>query len=97
MSKVSGNVPVQILSKKIGGNAEIVAKMYSKNRPLEMRSSTGVHDRVIFIDQRGWVIGQSIKDAANNKPTYLVELNEPMLTASKDAHTRIWAAATVVV
>ena len=55
-----------------------------------------MHDRVLFVDQRGWVIGQSIKDAAAKKPTYLIELNEPSLTADGEIHNRIWAAARIV-
>jgi len=97
VSKVSGSAAVRILSNKIGTNVETVARMYAKNRPLEMRSSADVHDRAIFLDQRGWVIGQSIKDAARKKPTYMIELNEPSLTAARDVHNRIWAAATVVI
>ncbi len=55
-----------------------------------------MHDRMLFIDQRGWVIGQSIKDAARKKPTYLIELEEPSLSTERDIHNRIWAAATIV-
>lgn len=97
VSKVSDGVTVHILSNKIGVNVEIVARMYAKNRSLALRSSSDIHDRTVFLDERGWVIGQSIKDAAKKKPTYLIELDEPLLTASKDAYYRIWAAATVVI
>ena len=97
VSKVSSSATVRILSNKIGPNSQTVARMYAKNRPLEMRSSADVHDRTIFIDERGWVIGQSIKDAARKKPTYLIELNEPLLAAARDVHQRIWIAATVIV
>jgi hypothetical protein len=71
--------------------------MYAKSRPLELRSSPDVHDREVFLDQRGWVIGQSIKDAARRKPTYLIELDEPLLSTARDIYNRIWAAATVVI
>jgi len=97
VGKVASSASVRILSNKIGANVETVARMYAKNRSLEMRSSTHVHDRAIFLDHRGWVIGQSIKDAARKKPTYMIELSEPTLTASKDVHSRIWAAAIVVI
>ena len=52
---------------------------------------------MVFLDQRGWVIGQSIKDAAKTKPTYLIELNEPSLTASRDAHEKIWKDAKSII
>jgi hypothetical protein len=97
VDKVPPSATVRVLSNKIGTNVETVAKMYAKSRPLELRSSANAHDRMIFIDQRGWVVGQSIKDAAQKKPTYLVELNEPSLGALRDAHNQIWTAATVVV
>ena len=97
VDKVPANATVRVLSNKIGANVETVAKMYAKSRPLELRSSADAHDRMIFIDQRGWVIGQSIKDAARKKPTYLVELNGLAVGALRDAHNRIWVAATVVV
>lgn len=96
VAKVPASVTVRILSNNVGANVETVAKMYARSRPLELRSGAGVHDRMLFIDQRGWVSGQSIKDAAGKKPTYLIELDEPLLNAARDIHDRIWAAATVI-
>jgi hypothetical protein len=75
----SAGTPVRILSNNIGANVVTVARMYAKNKPLELRSSQNIHDRVMFLDRRGWVSGQSIKDAARKKPTYLIELDEPLL------------------
>lgn len=97
VSKVPDNATVRILSNRIGSNVETVARMYAKSRSLELRSSADIHDRHVFLDHRGWIIGQSIKDAARKKPTYMIELNEPSLTASRDAHNRIWMAATAVI
>ncbi len=48
-----------------------------------------------FADDRCWVIGQSIKDAAKKKPTYIVEHPSPILM--KGIYDPLWAAATVVV
>jgi hypothetical protein len=96
VAKVPAIAPVRILTNKIRTNVETVAKMYAKSRPLELRSSSEVHDRTVFLDQRGWVIGQSIKDAARKKPTYLIELDEPLLTVARDIYNRIWAAAKIV-
>ena len=76
---------------------EAVAKRYAKSRHLELRSSEGFHDRMVFLNQRGWVIGQSVKDAAKKKPTYLIELTEPLLTAAREAHDKIWEAAKPII
>jgi hypothetical protein len=97
VGKVPDGAAVHILTNKIGANVETVARMYAKIRPLELRSSADIHDRALFVDQHGWVIGQSIKDAAKKKPTYIIELDEPSLTASRKAYSRIWAVAAVVI
>jgi hypothetical protein len=97
VDKVPAPAKVRVLSNKIGANVEAVARMYAKNRPLELRSSPAIHDRAIFFDDRGCIIGQSIKDAAGKKPTYLIELDEPALTAIRASHDAIWSAAKVVV
>jgi hypothetical protein len=97
VDKVPNGATVRILSKNISANVETVAKMYATTKSLELRSSADVHDRAIFVDQRGWVIGQSIKDAVRKKPTYLIELDVPLLNAARDAYTRIWTAATIVI
>lgn len=97
VSKISPVTTVRILSNRIGANVETVTRKYSTNRSIQLRSSPDIHDRVVFLDLRGWVIGQSIKDAAKKKPTYMVELNEPSLTSARNAHATIWAAAAVIV
>jgi hypothetical protein len=97
VSKVQSGAKVRLLSNRIGANVDAVARMYARTMPLELRSSKDIHDRLIFLDQRGWVVGQSIKDAARKKPTYLIELSEPSLSAARHAHGQIWAAATVII
>ena len=70
VSKVPDSATVRILSEKLGPNVEVVAGKYAKSRQLKLRSSNRIHDRMLFLDQRGWVIGQSIKDAAKkSRPT----------------------------
>lgn len=97
VAKVPHSAMARILSNRIGPNVETVARMYASKRPLELRSSAAGHDRAVFLDQRGWVIGQSIKDAARKKPTYMIELEEPLLNAARDIYNTIWAAAAVVI
>ena len=97
VDKIPDDTTVCILSNKIGPNVEAVAKRYAKSRQLELRSSEGFHDRMVFLNQRGWVIGQSVKDAAQKKPTYLIELTEPLLTAAREAHDKIWEEAKPII
>ena len=97
VQKVPDRVAVRILSRKVDNNVATVARMYAAGKPLKLRSSGDVHDRAVFIDQRGWVIGQSIKDAARTKPTHMIELQGQALTTSRNIHDQIWDAAAVVI
>src|SRR5215471_11870944 len=54
VSKIPDGTPVRILSNNVGGNVETVARKYANGRRLELRSSGNIHDRAIFLDQRGW-------------------------------------------
>lgn len=73
MSNVPPSVAVRVLTNQISEPLRAVAEKYAKSARLELRSSKDAHDRVVFADDRCWVIGQSIKDAARKKPTYIVE------------------------
>jgi hypothetical protein len=97
VQKVPDRVTVRILSNKIDNNVATVAKMYAAGKSLKLRSSRDVHDRAVFVDQRGWLIGQSIKDAARTKPAHMIELEGQTLTTSRNIHDDIWNAAAVVI
>ena len=60
-----------------------------------MRSSAEIHDRMVFVDNRAWVTGQSMKDAAKSKPTYIVELNDP--SPFKSTYESIWTSASTAI
>lgn len=97
VDKIALGVGARVLSNKVGPNVETVAKMFAASRSLELRVSSDIHDRLLFCDDRGWVIGQSIKDAARAKATYLIELTEPGLSALRHAHNTVWLSARVIV
>jgi hypothetical protein len=61
---------------------------------LEVRTTSAIHDRVIFADKRVWMIGQSLKDAAKKKPTYIVEHD---WTLAGPAYETIWNNAHQVI
>jgi hypothetical protein len=71
-----------------------LALKYAAGGNLHFRSSNAIHDRVIFADDRVWLTGQSIKDAAKKKPTYIVEHDEKLQRA---IYEPIWTAATVII
>lgn len=89
-------VSVRILTDEIRGNVEAVAKKFATRGMFELKSSKEVHDRHVFVDGRGWMIGQSIKDAAKKKPTYMVEIGAGGVGTIQEIYEKIWSAAVSV-
>ena len=64
---------------------------------LELRKSPAIHDRVIFVDKYVcWVLGQSLKDAAKARPTYLVQLAPDVVPDKLQQYEAIWDAAVPI-
>ena len=64
---------------------------------LELRKTTAIHDRVIFVDRHVcWLIGQSVKDAAKAKPTYLVQAPPDTVPDKLGNYDSIWESAKVL-
>jgi hypothetical protein len=62
------------------GKFEKLANLFKTQQTggFAVQEIENMHDRGLFIDGvEGWVMGQSIKDAAKNKPTYLIKLQNP--------------------
>lgn len=97
LSKVPAGANVRILSSKISGNTEAVARMYAAGKRLLLRTSKEIHDRSLFVDGRVWVIGQSLKDAARTKPTYIIETQEPLVSSIRNTYEALWSSARVIV
>ena len=93
-AKLSPSIQVRVITDQLRGNLLTVAQKFALRNPFELRTSKDVHDRVIFVDDKCWVIGQSIKDAARKKPTYIVEVSS---AAMKQVYELIWAAGTPIV
>jgi hypothetical protein len=62
-----------------------------------VKISDEIHDRVLFIDNLScWVMGQSIKDAAKAKPTYLLPLPADIATLKLSHYELIWNNASAL-
>ncbi len=97
VAAVRPGISFRILTDQLRGNLEAVAKKYAASHSIELRSGPDVHDRHIFVDNRCWTVGQSIKDAAKKKPTYMVELSAGLVTTMRKIYEDLWAKAAVVV
>jgi hypothetical protein len=92
VNRVPDGVTIRMLSRGVPAAVKTVAEKYGKVHPgFELRVSGNTHDRVVFIDDRCWVIGQSMKDAARSKPTYIVEVDP---TSMKRIYEDLWKSGT---
>lgn len=76
LAETSQDIEKRILMKKPQGNFDAVAEKFTKNNNhrVEVRQHPECHDRLLFVDDRCFAVGISIKDAGR-KPTYLVEFD----------------------
>lgn len=75
LEKIPVGVKIRILTNKPKGSFVTIAKKF-KMKPkvdFEVRKSKDCHDRLFFVDNKCWVMGQSVKDAGK-KPTYLIKI-----------------------
>jgi len=88
LSDVKAQVDIKILSKKVKDKVKAVAKVFKKQKNnFEIRSTQNIHDRYIIVDNRAWIIGQSIKDAGN-KPLSIIELRDP--SNAQTLFSKLW-------
>ncbi len=64
---------------------------------VEARRSPTFHDRVIFVDSSEcWVLGMSIRKAAESKPTYLAPLSPDIATLKLTHYEQVWSSASEI-
>ncbi len=86
-------VTIRLLITKNAENVKAAAEKYRSQHgeTVDVRKSRKIHDRVIFIDDFScWVVGQSIKDAAKAKPTYLSPLSPDVVSIKLHEYNEIW-------
>jgi hypothetical protein len=84
----------RLLSANIPGDVYALAQKYATGGNFALRSSNSIHDRVLFADNHVWLTGQSLKDAAKKKPTYIVEHDESLMRAVYESN---WQASTAII
>lgn len=99
LSARAPDVAVRLLIRKYGGDVKAAADNYvaQHDAVVEVRQSTTIHDRVVFVDDHVcWVVGQSIKDAAKGKPTYLVPLPPDVTLTKLQDYLAIWDSSRAI-
>ena len=80
LKNIKRKIKIRVLSGENpkGKIVKLINDFNNQYNSLQIRESSKIHDRGVFTDNcEGWVMGQSIKDAAKEKPTYLIKLQNP--------------------
>ena len=92
------SVSVRILCNRYSASVKTAAAkfMAQTSTRIEARSTSSVHDRLLFVDNAEcWVMGASIKDAAS-KPTYLAPLSPDISEAKLAFYETIWGKSGAI-
>lgn len=99
ITSVSPQVIVRLLAHKYATALKPALAMFvvQTKMSVEIRISSAIHDRVVFLDDRTcWVLGQSIKDAAKLKPTYIAPLSIDVVQKKIIDYEQIWSTAIIL-
>lgn len=75
LDEVSKKVPIRFLYGTDSGGFVIKSNRFTKEYSFQKKESKQFHDRFIIVDGRGYIVGPSLKDAADKKPATVVVLN----------------------
>lgn len=99
LTSAPAGIKVRLLANKYGPALKPAVQKFTAQHklPVEIRLSAEFHDRVLFIDGLScWVMGQSLKDAAKAKPTYLVPLPTDVAKLKLSHYEAIWGKASAL-
>ena len=99
LTSISRTVTVRLLARMNSTALQpALAKFVAQSSmAVEIRRSSALHDRVVFIDGRTcWVLGQSIGVAAKSKPTYLAPLSIDAVPLKLAFYETIWAESVSI-
>lgn len=93
-SSIPRSVTFRLLTAEVPAAVLSIAQKYASGGNLQFRSSNAIHDRVVFVDDRVWLSGQSLKDAAKRKSTYIVEHDASLM---RQIYEDAWDNASPVI
>ncbi len=99
LAGIPAGLSVRLLAHKYGNLLKPAVQKFSgqHGNSIAVRISPAFHDRIVFVDDLScWVMGQSIKDAAKAKPTYLVPLPADIANLKLGHYEAIWKTAVVL-
>ena len=84
------DITIKILTSRHNSELDsIVKKFQMKYKKFKIKYNKKIHDRLIFVDEKCYILGQSLNAAAVDKPGYLCEVDN--WKKFKTVYQSIWA------
>ena len=83
------DIVIKILTSKHNSELDsIIKKFQMKYKKFKIKYNKKIHDRLIFVDEKCYILGQSINSIAVDKPGYLCEVDD--WKKFKSVYQSIW-------
>jgi len=96
LRKIPKNIPVKLVYGKIENQSSFGRKYnrYKKEwNKFNIKENILIHDRFLIVDNTGYFLGPSIKDAADKSPCALVALDHSETKLLSDFFKELWKGA----
>lgn len=90
LDEIPDTVPIRFLYGNDVGGFVSKSVRFIKQYPFQQKESKQFHDRFIIVDGKGYIIGPSLKDAADKKPAVLVVLTDSDSKKLVDLFSDLW-------
>jgi hypothetical protein len=88
------SLPLKLLyDRALGAFSARAARFGEEYAQFESRRYSHLHDRFMVVDETGYVLGPSIKDAASNSPAVIVELGQNEKRLLRNFFNELWQKA----
>lgn len=90
LDEVPKTTPIQFLYGNDTGGFITKSTRFATEFSFQKKENKQFHDRFLIVDGRGYIIGPSLKDAADKKPATLVILNDSDSRKLADLFSDLW-------
>lgn len=94
LDQIPDSAEIYLIYRKKQGSFDARIKRFSTQYSKFMvKNYSQLHDRFLIVDDTGYIIGPSLKDAARKSPALVVELNQKDTKSLRSFFDQIWAAS----
>lgn len=92
LDEIPKMVPLRFLYGNDNGGFVSKSQRFAKEYTFQSKESKQFHDRFVIVDDKGYIIGPSLKDAADKKPATLVVLSSIDSKKLSDLFSDLWTS-----